>query len=130
MAAAIAAAMGACVFEKHFTLSRDLPGPDHWFSETAENLAEWANSIRQAYTMLGSPVVRPTAVERDMRKIARRSLVARRGLAKGEILSADCITMRRPGTGLPAEMLDAVIGRTVARELKAGEFLKFGDFEQ
>jgi N,N'-diacetyllegionaminate synthase len=130
LAAAIAVAMGACVFEKHFTLGHDLPGPDHWFSETPESLADWANAIRQAHAMLGSPVVKPTEAERGMRKIARRSLVARRDLARGELLSEDCITTRRPGTGLPAEMLDAVVGRTVTRDIKAGEFLKFADFEQ
>ncbi len=129
MAASVAVAFGACVFEKHFTLDRGLPGPDHWFSEDPASLAEWVRSIRQAYTMLGDPIVRPTAAEQDMRKIARRSLVAMRDIALGERLSDENVALRRPGTGLPPEMLQSVLGRTVTRELKAGELLNLGDFE-
>jgi N,N'-diacetyllegionaminate synthase len=121
LASACAAALGACVFEKHFTLSRDLPGPDHWFSESPADLATWVRSIRTAQAMLGSPLVRPTAAERDMRRIARRSVVATRKVARGEIFTAENLAVRRPGTGLPADMLDAMLGKIACRDLRAGE---------
>jgi N,N'-diacetyllegionaminate synthase len=121
LASACAAALGACVLEKHFTLSRDLPGPDHWFSESPEDLATWVGSIRAAQTMLGSALVRPTAAEREMRRIARRSVVATRKVACGEIFTAENLSVRRPGTGLPADMLDVMLGKVACRDLRPGE---------
>ena len=76
LASSLAVAMGAVIFEKHFTLDNDLPGPDHWFSENPQSLAQWVASIREATVMLGSDLIRPTTHELQMRKIARRSLVA------------------------------------------------------
>jgi sialic acid synthase SpsE len=128
LAASIVTAFGAAVFEKHFTLSRDLPGPDHWFSEDADGIVEWVRAIRNAHAMLGSPLVQPTAAEREMRLIARRSIVAVRTIARGQILTMDNIALRRPGTGLPPDMFDRVLGHIATRELRAGELLKLGDF--
>jgi sialic acid synthase SpsE len=99
LASSVAVAFGACVFEKHFTLDHDLPGPDHWFSETPQTLAEWVRSIHQAHAMLGSPVVRPTIPERGLREIARRSVVAVRD----------------------------ILGRRATRNIRAGKPLMFGD---
>lgn len=127
LASAVAVAFRACVFEKHFTLSRDLPGPDHWFSETPDSLAIWACSIRNAHAMLGSALVRPTQVEEGMRKVARRSVVAIRNISRGETLSSQNISLARPGTGMPPEMFSAVLGRTAARDIAAGEPLHFHD---
>jgi len=121
LASTCAAALGACVFEKHFTLSHNLPGPDHWFSEPPGDLAIWVRSIRTAQAMLGSALVRPTAAERDMRRIARRSVVATREVARGEVFTAENLAVRRPGTGLPADMLDAMLGKVARRDLRAGE---------
>jgi sialic acid synthase SpsE len=127
LASSLAVAMGAAVFEKHFTLDHDLPGPDHWFSETPESLAVWVQSIRTAHTMLGSPIVQPTKAEQEMRKIARRSLVAVRDIAQGEPFTTSNIAVRRPGTGLPPEMLERVLGSTAARSIRAGDPLNPGD---
>ena len=121
LASSLAVACGAALFEKHFTLSRDLPGPDHWFSETPETLRDWVASIATAHRLMGSAILRPTAAERDMRRIARRSLVALRDVARGDTLSAANIAIRRPGTGLPPELLEAVMGRIATRALRAGE---------
>lgn len=130
LAAAVATAFGAAVFEKHFTHSHDLPGPDHWFSEEPAGLAEWVRAIRTAHAMLGSPVVQPSPAEREMRSIARRSIVAVCDIACGETLTNDNIALRRPGTGLKPEIFDQVLGRTATRQLKAGEPLQRGDFDQ
>jgi len=127
LASALAAGLGACVFEKHFTLSGDLPGPDHWFSEAPGDLANWVDSIRTAQAMLGCAEVRPTDAERDMRKIARRSVVALRRVARGERFTAENVAVRRPGTGLPPEMLEHVLGKIAAREIGAGHPVNMGD---
>jgi N,N'-diacetyllegionaminate synthase len=121
LASSVAVALGAAVFEKHFTLSHDLPGPDHWFSETPDTLRQWVESIAKAHKMMGSPVLRPTEAEREMRRIARRSIVALHDIAKGDKLTSANIAIRRPATGLPPELLDAVLGRTATRALQAGE---------
>lgn len=127
IAASVAVGFGAAVFEKHFTLSHDLPGPDHWFSEEPESLADWVRSIRAAYVALGSAAVEPTAAERNMRSIARRSVVALRGIARGETFTCDNIGLRRPGTGLGPEHYDGIVGRVAMRELRKDELLQAGD---
>jgi sialic acid synthase SpsE len=127
LASSLAVALGACLFEKHFTLDRDFPGPDHWFSEDPASLREWVESIREAHAMLGSSVVEPTQAELEMRKIARRSVVALREIASGEVLTTSNIALRRPGTGLPPEMFEAVLGRVATRDIRAGEPLHAGD---
>jgi sialic acid synthase SpsE len=127
VAASVATAFGAAVFEKHFTLDNNLPGPDHWFSEDPNALAEWVRSIRAAQTCLGNPTMRPTESELEMRRIARRSVVTLRDVVRGEAFSVNNTSIRRPGTGLPPEMLDYVIGGVATRDLRAGEPVCFGD---
>lgn len=128
LASLLALSFEAAVFEKHFTPDRDLPGPDHWFSEMPESLKDWVKCIRTAHTMLGSAIVHPTAAEQEMRKIARRSVVAVRDIAQGERFTTSNIALRRPGTGLPPEMLERVLGSTATRPIHAGEPLNRGDF--
>jgi N,N'-diacetyllegionaminate synthase len=128
LAASVATAFGAAVFEKHFTLSHDLPGPDHWFSEDPAGLAAWVQAIRTAHAMLGSAAIQPTAAERDMRAIARRSIVAVRDIARGQTLTEYNIGLRRPGTGLTPDMFEQALGCIATRDLQAGEVLKLGDF--
>lgn len=129
LASSLAVAFGACVFEKHFTLSHDLPGPDHWFSEDEAGLTEWVASIRQAYTMLGSPEVQPTEAEKEMRKIARRSVVAIKDIAKGAVLDNDNLGLRRPGTGMPPSMLDIALGKRARSNIEKGRMLQPEDFQ-
>src|ERR1700722_9976477 len=127
LASSLAAALGACVFEKHFTLDNDLEGPDHWFSEAPDDLALWISAIRTAKLMLGNAVVRPTAAEREMRTLARRSVIALRDIARGERFSETNIGLRRPGTGLSPDLLEFALGRTAARDIPVGEPLKLKD---
>lgn len=123
LAAALAVAKGASVFEKHFTLSHDLPGPDHWFSEDPAGLRAWIAAIREAELLLGSPLVRPTAVERRQRGEFRRVMVAGRDIAAGEVLEERAIAMRRvkDGAGLPPALLDRLVGRRATRAFRRGE---------
>jgi N,N'-diacetyllegionaminate synthase len=127
LASSLAVAMGAVIFEKHFTLDNDLPGPDHWFSENPQSLTQWVASIREATVMLGSAVVRPTAPELEMRKLARRSLVALASIAKGETFSSNNVGIRRPGNGLSPTFLNQVIGAAAVRDIPAGAVLNLGD---
>jgi N,N'-diacetyllegionaminate synthase len=129
-AAALAVALGARIFEKHFTLAHDLPGPDHWFSEDPEGLATWIAGIRNANTLLGSPFVRPTQAEKEMRLIARRSVVALRDISIGETLDKTNIGLRRPGDGLPPYLIASVMGLMATRAIKRGERLTFGDMRK
>lgn len=127
LAAALAVSRGAKIFEKHFTLSHDLPGPDHWFAEEPAGLAEWIATIRRAEVMMGSPIIQPTSAERAMRLVARRSIVALRDIASGETLDNENIGLRRPGGGLAPDKIGEVLGLTAARNIKKGEKLKLGD---
>mgnify|MGYP000662169627 CR=1 FL=1 len=129
IAAISAVALGACFFEKHFTLANDLPGPDHWFSENPENIAKWTQDIRSARIMMGSPLVQPSDEELKMRVLARRSLVALNDIQEGETLSLANIGLRRPGNGLKPALLDQIIGLSAARFIARNSLIQFGDFK-
>lgn len=104
-----AAARGAAIIEKHFTLDRDLPGPDHRASLEPDELAAMIEGVRQIEQALGSPVKRPGASEWNNRDVARRSLVAAHDVAAGSRWSADNLTCKRPGNGIsPLRYWDAM----------------------
>jgi N,N'-diacetyllegionaminate synthase len=123
VAAVLAIAKGARVFEKHFTLSHDLPGPDHWFSEDPDGLRDWVASIRTADAMLGDALVRPTEMERRQRSEFRRVMVAARDLCAGDILEPESIVMRRisGGAGLAPALLEYILDRPASRDYRRGD---------
>lgn len=127
LAAAIAYGLGAVVFEKHFTLDHQLPGPDHWFSEDPRGAQEWISAIKTAHLMLGSSLIRPTIAEQDMKILARRSITVLTDINPGETFSHLNIGLRRPGNGLPPIHLDDVLGRVAKNPLKNGSLLSWGD---
>jgi N-acetylneuraminate synthase/N,N'-diacetyllegionaminate synthase len=129
LASSLAVSFGARIFEKHFTLSKDLPGPDHWFSEEPEGLADWVAHIRTSDILLGSPLIKPTKAEQEMRLIARRSVVALLDIRFGDTLDHENIGLRRPGGGLPPDMIRDVMGLTATRDIKKGERLTLGDMK-
>jgi N-acetylneuraminate synthase/N,N'-diacetyllegionaminate synthase len=116
-----AAALGACVIEKHFTLDRTLPGPDHKASLEPQELRRMVDGIRKVEQALGDPRKRPTELERRNMQVMRRSLVAERDIAAGERLEADMVAFKRPGTGLGEDFLDLVVGRVAAKPIAAGD---------
>lgn len=122
-AAVMAVALGACFLEKHFTLSHELPGPDHWFSEEPVGLTEWVAGIRAAQFMLGDGLVRPTQVERNNKREYQRRLVAARNILPGELLDEASVMLRRVagGHGLPPVFIGHLLGRPAPRAYKAGE---------
>lgn len=127
LAAGIAVALGARVFEKHFTLDRGMAGPDHWFSEDPATLADYVATIHGARMLLGSSVLRPTAAEREMRLLARRSVCALGPIAEGEELTPANVGLLRPGTGLAPEHLASVLGRSARRALATGQPIALED---
>lgn len=126
-AAILATAMGAIAFEKHFTLSHDLPGPDHWFSETPDTASSWVASLRSAHQMIGSGSIIPTTKEIEMRKLARRSVTALCDIEAGDIFTNDNLGLMRPGSGLPPKMINHFIGQKSRTNIKISQQMKFSD---
>lgn len=122
-----AAALGAEVIEKHFTLSRALPGPDHKASLEPNELKAMVRAIRNVEDALGSELKQITPSESSNRRIARKSIVADRDIAAGEILTPDKITVKRPAVGLSPMMWDRVIGTPAIRDFKADEPIDISD---
>ncbi len=118
-----AVARGAAIVEKHFTLDKGLPGPDHRASLDPGELASLVRAVRRVEAALGDGQKQPTPSEADTRRVARKSLVAARHIHPGERLSADLITIKRPGTGISPADLDSALGRTVVRALAADEVI-------
>lgn len=124
-----AVALGARVIEKHFTLDRDMPGPDHKASLTPDQLGELIGQIRDVEAALGSPVKAPTASEWPVRELVRRSVTSTRALPAGTVLSADDLILLRPGNGIPPRELKHTIGRVLKRDVAAGSTLQLQDLE-
>lgn len=111
-----AVAMGASVIEKHFTLDRNLPGPDHKSSLLPEELKLMVRSIRNIETAMGDGIKRCTPSEARNICMARKSLVASRAIIKGEVFSLENISVKRPGTGISPMAMDKVIGCLAPRD--------------
>ena len=118
-----AVARGACVLEKHFTLDRSLPGPDHAASLEPGELRDLVAGVRRVEAALGDGRKRPAASEMETRALARRSIVAARDIARGTVVTEDMLDLRRPGTGLPPQMLEHIVGRVARRPIAAGTLL-------
>lgn len=125
--APIAVAMGAQVIEKHVTLDRNMPGPDHSASIEPDELAALVRAISHAELVLGDGVKRPQAAEIEARDLVRRGLKAGRDLAAGTVLTERDIAVLRPATGLAPSRFDSAIGRTLIRSLKTGDPIEASD---
>ncbi|WP_250499861.1 N-acetylneuraminate synthase [Caballeronia sp. GAWG1-5s-s] len=111
-----AAALGAQVIEKHFTLDRSMEGPDHRASLEPGELTAMIESIHRVTRALGDGRKRPTTSEIPNRLIARKSIVAATAIARGELFSADNLAVRRPGNGTSPARWDEIIGKPAARD--------------
>jgi N,N'-diacetyllegionaminate synthase len=127
--ATAAAALGAAMIEKHLTLDRSLPGPDHAASLEPSAFRELVGAVRDAWVALGDGTKAPRPPELDASHAARRSLVAGRAIARGAVLGADDIGAMRPAGGIPPLRLDELIGRRAARDLRAHELLSPEDLD-
>lgn len=119
-----AVALGAEVIEKHFTLDKNLPGPDHKASLEPEELAAMVRSIRNIEKALGSSNKTVSNSERENIAVVRKSIVAARNIKKGEILTADNLTTKRPGTGISPMRWNDVLGRKAIRDFVEDEVIE------
>ena len=119
-----AVALGASVIEKHFTISRELPGPDHKASLEPHELKDMVTAIRNVEQALGEAIKRPTPSESKNRPIARKSLVAAQPIRKGEAFTPENMTVKRPGTGLSPMLWDETCGRIAQRDYQVDELIE------
>ena len=124
----VATALGAAVIGKHYTLSRDLPGPDHRFAIEPDELSAMVRGIRDAQDALGSGIKRMAPAEEDLYVTARRSLFAARDIAAGAVLTEEDVAILRPGTGIEVRDLSKVVGRTARRAIGRHEPLSWEMF--
>ena len=124
-----AVARGAAIVEKHLTLDKALPGPDHRASLEPSEFAELVRGIRAIEASLGDGDKRPMPCEADVRRVARKSLVAARALRAGEVLTPNAIAIKRPGTGIPPSALAAALGCRVRRDVMVDEVLEWAMLE-
>ncbi len=143
----IAVLLGAAVIEKHFTLDKNLPGPDHKFSIDTDELAQIVKKIRYVEKLsdnekenilkstknlkqiLGNSDIKPTKSEEKMRNYTRKSIVARYDIKKGEIITLDNIAFKRPAFGIPAKLYKKVIDKTTKSKIDKDEFITFEKLE-
>ena len=121
--AVAAVGRGACVIEKHFTLDKTLPGPDHRASLEPAELKELVDAVRRAETALGDGCKQAAEAERPNIAIARKSIVAARPISAGEVLTEENITVKRPGNGISPMLWDSVIGTRAVRDFEYDELI-------
>jgi len=124
-----AVALGACVIEKHFTLDKNLPGPDHRASLEPHELQALVAGIRTVELALGDGAKRPARSEMDNRLIVRRSLAAALDISGGTFLRSDMLKALRPAGGISPTLVEHVVGRRVRRSLASGQLIDWGDLE-
>ncbi|EMJ92086.1 N-acetylneuraminate synthase [Leptospira alstonii] len=119
-----AVAMGATMIEKHFTLNRNMAGPDHKASLEPDELKLMVSSIRNIERAMGDGIKRPSKSEKKNIPIARKSIVASRNIKKDEVFSESNLTAKRPGDGLSPMSWDIVIGRIAKRDFNTDELIE------
>jgi N,N'-diacetyllegionaminate synthase len=122
-----AVALGARIIEKHITLDVSLPGPDHRMSLSPERFKKLVQSIRTVERSLGDGVKRPHNGERNVREVARRSIVAACSIAQGTTLTREMLTFKRPGTGIPPGQWEELVGRRTAHHIAFDSLIRMED---
>jgi N,N'-diacetyllegionaminate synthase len=118
-----AVALGATIIEKHFTLDRNLPGPDHRASLEPDELSSMIQAIRNIEVALGNGEKTPTPSESKNRPVARKSIVAAKHIDEGETFTEENLTMKRPGTGVSPMRWDEFMGRISDRDYEEDELI-------
>ena len=127
--ASMAVAAGACLLEKHLTLDRKRKGPDHAASLEPEQFAQYTNCARFAHKIRGPITKAPQPLELQIRQQTRQSLTATRDLPVGTVLTRGMLTVKRPGTGIPAALLDETIGKKLTRPIRINSTLSADDID-
>ena len=124
-----AVALGAKVIEKHITLDRNMQGPDHKASLEPEEFVAMVTAIRNVEKAMGDGVKKPTKRENDRKKTVRRSLVTAKEIKAGDTISPNDILIKRPGTGIPAEFKDKVVGMKSGSDISVDSVIKWEDLK-
>ena len=119
-----AVAMGACVVEKHFTLDRTMTGPDHKASLEPKEFQQMVSMIRNVESAMGDGVKEPKAVEIPNISVARKSIIAKHSIKRGDVLSEDNLTTKRPGNGLSPMRWNEVVGTVAIRDFEEDELIE------
>ena len=130
VAAVLAVSFGADFIEKHFTLDKDLPGPDHAASSTPSEFRYLVESCLRAKTMLGGSVKSVQSEELSMRSVSRKSVYAITTIKKGETITSDQLGAIRPGVGLSPMLLPVIEGCRALIDINKGDFLRVGDYAE
>ena len=123
-----AVALGAAVIEKHVTMDRDMPGPDHKASATIDEFAAMVRSVRLLEQALGDGKRRFSVAEQDVRGMARKSIVAVCDLPAGHVIARGDLCFKRPGTGIPPSRTDSLVGRRLRVSIGADRLITEDDF--
>lgn len=118
-----AVAMGACMIEKHFTLDRTLPGPDHQFALEPLELKELVNGIRAIEAAKGDGIKQRCNLEDEMYQKARRSIIAKCDIPEGMKITREMLIVKRPGYGISPKFIDIIVGRTTRFNIKKDEWI-------
>jgi len=118
-----AVALGACLIEKHFTLDKKLPGPDHKASLEPDELEAMVARIREVERAMGSWAKRPTKDEDAIKKVVRKSIVAKVNIPMGTVITGEMLELKRPGTGLGPKYLEKVVGKMAKKNIRADELV-------
>jgi len=119
------AALGAVLIEKHFTLDRTLPGPDHRASLEPDELKDMIKAIRNVEKALGDGIKKPTKDEERIKKVVRRSIVAKMEIPKGTVITEDMLDLKRPAVGIEPKYLNEIIGKRAKKNIKPDELITF-----
>ena len=120
--------LGACMVEKHFTISRTWPGPDQKASIEPHELVDLVRGIRSIETALDDRK-EASKEERELQKLFRESVVTLREILRGTVIAQEMIWVKRPGNGIPAARMPEVIGRRAKRDLSANRLVQWDDLE-
>lgn len=119
----VCVALGACIIEKHFTLDRNLKGPDHAFALEPVELKRMIKNIRETEVALGSPKKIMPKSEENFYKLARRRIIANRNIPKGKKIEKSDLIIKRPGFGILSKFLDIIVGRTAKKDIEDDDII-------
>ena len=115
--------MNACIIEKHFTLDKNLPGPDHKASLRPDELKKMVKTVRNVENALGNSIKKPTKNEEKNKKLVRKSIVAKTNIPKETTITKNMLIIKRPGTGIESKYLDRIIGKKAKGNIKKDELI-------
>ncbi|ALV23650.1 N-acetylneuraminate synthase [Campylobacter iguaniorum] len=125
----MAVLLGSVIIEKHFTHDKSLQGNDHYHAMDKDDLKQFRYNLDSAFEILGEFEVKSIEDEEPARKNARRSLVSAKSIKKGDIITDDCLTFKRPAHGISPKFIDDIVGKVALKDIKEDEILQWNMFE-